>query len=248
AALLAYDYIITFNSEVTLFWMGGHLSGATILFLLNRYVTLAERIVSVSSFPYSVEVCLPTFSMRGSMLDTVSERHVLRRNVTVEVAPRSSLIACYLVLFGVTCYLSGAFASILLLDGVSYSSSPEPDEFTSISYSYLTGTIFFLTLLVLTVLLMSFNLTGVATSDATGLTTLTAVFGERLTAILTSRFLIDLKNAQRKLAGSSRSVSLGEIAFKPQTSRNTSRFIGSLGAQLSLHEGDDREDEVEDAT
>ncbi|TBU55130.1 hypothetical protein BD310DRAFT_826441, partial [Dichomitus squalens] len=74
AALLAYDYIITFNSEVTLFWMGGHLSGATILFLLNRYVTLAERIVSVSSFPYSVEVCLPTVS--SSFVATVVLRAV----------------------------------------------------------------------------------------------------------------------------------------------------------------------------
>lgn len=69
-----------------------------------------------------------------------------------------------------------------------------------------------------------------------------------LTSILTSRFLIDLQKAQRKLAASSRSVSLGEIEFQPQTSRNTSRFIGSLGAQLSFHEDDDVENEVEDAS
>ncbi|TBU40205.1 hypothetical protein BD309DRAFT_967935, partial [Dichomitus squalens] len=43
------------QSEVTLFWTGGRLSGATILFLLDRYITLAVQILYASPFPSSVE-------------------------------------------------------------------------------------------------------------------------------------------------------------------------------------------------
>ncbi|TBU28235.1 hypothetical protein BD311DRAFT_663633, partial [Dichomitus squalens] len=60
SVLLAYDYILTFNSEVTLFWMGSRPSGATILFLLNRYNALVSQFLGVTPFPSSVEVCLST--------------------------------------------------------------------------------------------------------------------------------------------------------------------------------------------
>ncbi|TBU29458.1 hypothetical protein BD311DRAFT_661376 [Dichomitus squalens] len=63
-----------------------------------------------------------------------------------------------------------------------------------------------------------------------------------LTSILTSRFLISLQKFQRKTMGSSTDVSLGEVVFQPQTS---SRFIGSLGAQLSVYEDDDGENDSE---
>ncbi|EJF56580.1 hypothetical protein DICSQDRAFT_174805 [Dichomitus squalens LYAD-421 SS1] len=98
---------------------------------------------------------------------------------------------------------------------------------------------------------MTFTLTGVASNVNPGaaVTSVIALLEEPLTSILTSRFLINLQKAQRKLAGSSQSVSLGEVAFQPQTSRNTSRFIGSLGAQLSHHEHvDEEENEIEVAS
>ncbi|TBU62399.1 hypothetical protein BD310DRAFT_48516 [Dichomitus squalens] len=92
---------------------------------------------------------------------------------------------------------------------------------------------------------MVFTVTGVAEDY---LTSVIALLEEPLTAILTSRFFIDLQRAQRRLAGSSRSISLGEVVFQPQTSRNMSRFIGSLGAQLSFHEDGGEKNEVEDAS
>ncbi|EJF59779.1 hypothetical protein DICSQDRAFT_171742 [Dichomitus squalens LYAD-421 SS1] len=90
-------------------------------------------------------------------------------------------------------------------------------------------------------------MTGRANDGATP-TGVILLLEEPLTSILTSRFLIDLQNAQRKLAGSSRSVSLGEVAFQPQISGNTSHFIGSLGAQLSFHQVDEGYNEAEDAS
>ncbi|TBU62401.1 hypothetical protein BD310DRAFT_810603, partial [Dichomitus squalens] len=230
-ALLFYDYILTFNSEVALFWMGGRLSGATVLFLLSRYITLTTKIMEGLPVSSSVE----TYVLVSQYYDEL--RHVLRRDITVEVVTRSCLIASDLAVLCVTWFRTyqtaklslrslgkKTFASILLLD----------------------GTIYFLALLILSVLHMAFTLNGVAKADATLLTSVIVILEETLTAILTSRFLMDLQKAQRKLAGSSRSVSLGEVIFQPQTSRNTSRFIGSLGAQLSIHEDGGEENEVED--
>ncbi|TBU28233.1 hypothetical protein BD311DRAFT_807062 [Dichomitus squalens] len=178
-AFLAFDYILTFDDEVMLFWRGHQRSGATVLFLLNRYITLASQIVNTVPIPSSVKTAKLSLRSLGKK----------------------------------------TFAGILLLD----------------------GTIYFLALLILSVLQMTFTLTGVAENGTNSITSAIVLFEEPLTAILTSRFLIDLQKAQRKLAGSSQSISLGEVAFRPQTSTNMSRFVGSLGAQLSFHEDDEQD-------
>ncbi|TBU39383.1 hypothetical protein BD309DRAFT_872407 [Dichomitus squalens] len=179
-AFLAFDYILTFDDEVMLFWRGHQRSGATVLFLLNRYITLASQIVNTVPIPSSVKTAKLSLRSLGKK----------------------------------------TFAGILLLDG-AYSNLPA--------------------LLILSVLQMTFTLTGVAENGTNSITSAIVFFEEPLTAILTSRFLIDLQKAQRKLAGSSQSISLGEVAFQPQTLSNTGRFIGSLGAQLSFHEDDEHD-------
>ena len=58
-ALVAYDSLLTFGSEVTFFWKPRQLNGAAILFLLNRYLTLAVQILDFSPSPSSFQVrCL----------------------------------------------------------------------------------------------------------------------------------------------------------------------------------------------
>ncbi len=44
AAFVVYEYIITFDREVSLFWRR-RFTGATLLFLLNRYITLLTQIM-----------------------------------------------------------------------------------------------------------------------------------------------------------------------------------------------------------
>ncbi|TBU29444.1 hypothetical protein BD311DRAFT_720632 [Dichomitus squalens] len=311
-ALFIYDFILTLDSELMLFWTVGHVSGATILFLLNRYITLASQIIDNNTIPSSVEsafavdvaacvlealqylpwaafsalrtyaLCpdpyrrlisasvfalssVPIFTIMWTNLhglsfvndpvlgiipiNPISVGTVLR----VDVVTRSSVIASNLVVLCVTWLRTyetaklslrrlgkRSFASILLLD----------------------GTMYFLPLLVLSTLQMTFTLIGVSGAGVSWCladnlqvddnahfpTSVIVYLEEPLTSILTSRFLIDLQKAQRKLAGSSRSVSLGEIAFQPQSSGNTSRFIGSLGAQISFHEVDEGENEAEVAS
>ncbi|PIL26520.1 hypothetical protein GSI_12278 [Ganoderma sinense ZZ0214-1] len=48
-ALYIYDYTITFPREVELFW-GRRFTGASLLFLLNRYLSLAHVIIEVCNF------------------------------------------------------------------------------------------------------------------------------------------------------------------------------------------------------
>ncbi|TBU28241.1 hypothetical protein BD311DRAFT_663740, partial [Dichomitus squalens] len=275
-ALLAYDYTLTFGNEVTLFWTGGHRSGATVLFILNRYITLAAQSMNLVPIPSSVEVCHPTafsgyvaasvlgalqylpwaaFSaLRSYALSPDSYRWIVSAsvfalasvpivinmwanlhglslvsdpvlgitfstpisastNLKLEVVTRSSLIASDLVVLCVTWYRTYETARLSLRER-----GRERETFASIILLDGAKLILNRTLLILSVLQMT------------------------LTSILTSRFLINLQKAQRRLEDSSSgSVSLGEVAFQQQMSRNTSRFIGSLGGQLSFH-GDDREE------
>ncbi|TBU54395.1 hypothetical protein BD310DRAFT_828110, partial [Dichomitus squalens] len=237
-ALFAYDFILTFGSEVTLFWKGGHLSGATILFLLNRYITLVSQVFSNTPVPSA-------FS--GDVAATVLE--------SMQYLPWAAFSALRTYALCPHPYRWPISASVFALSSVPivteiwgnlYGLTVVNDPVLAITFiNPISASTIMKALLVLSILQMTFTLTGVAaTADTNDITSIIALLEEPLTSILTSRFLIDLQKAQRKLAGSSRSVSLGEIAFQPQTSGNTSHFIGSLGAQLSFH-GIDEENEVE---
>ena len=58
-ALVIYDCLLTVGSEVAFFWNLRRLNGAMILFLLNRYLTLAVQILRCIPSPLSFEVrCL----------------------------------------------------------------------------------------------------------------------------------------------------------------------------------------------
>lgn len=64
-ALCCYDYIITFDAEVRCIWRR-KISGASVLFVLNRYATLVASLASIVQF-------LPWETMNHNMnLDTVS--------------------------------------------------------------------------------------------------------------------------------------------------------------------------------
>ena len=49
SVILFYDYLITFGDEVQLFWRRKW-TGATVLFILNRYIVLLVHIISLCSF------------------------------------------------------------------------------------------------------------------------------------------------------------------------------------------------------
>ena len=68
-----------------------------------------------------------------------------------------------------------------------------------------------------------------------------------MTTILTVRFLINLQEVKRRLAGSTRSLS-GELEFRHGTSRNSDGFLDSFGGEISFdgdNVGDNEEEAVE---
>ena len=57
-ALLAYEYVITFDSEVRLFWVQ-KITMASVLFMVNRYIALCAGMMSL---PYEVTSQVSTVS------------------------------------------------------------------------------------------------------------------------------------------------------------------------------------------
>ena len=69
-ALVVFEYIITFGTEVQLFW-GRRVTGASILFFINRYMRLAYALLCVTTYlPISatalVSPCMHDLSDRRS--------------------------------------------------------------------------------------------------------------------------------------------------------------------------------------
>ncbi|TBU28244.1 hypothetical protein BD309DRAFT_875422 [Dichomitus squalens] len=279
-ALLFYDYILTFNSEVTLFWMGGRLSGATILFLLNRYITLATQMLDAVPIPSSVEVCLSTSSIAFSQYVAYNVLRVLQYFPWAAFSALRSYAMCpdhYRWPVSTIIFALSSVPIVVNMWGNLYKLSLVNDPTLGIittqpiSASTLLKHVLKRNLIVevatrssliasdLLVLCVTWyrtyetvklSLYSRSKQTFAGILLLDGAYDavSSLTAILTSRFLIDLQRTQRKLAGSSRSISLGEVVSQPQTSRNMNRFIGPLGAQLSFHEDDGEENEVEDTS
>ncbi|EJF58374.1 hypothetical protein BD309DRAFT_1016616 [Dichomitus squalens] len=236
-ALLAYDFVLTFPSEVTLFWKGGHLSGATLLCLLNRYITLASQVINNVSLPSAFSVYIAAAVLQALQYLPWAAFSALRAYALCPDPYRWVISAGIFALSSVP-IVTDLWVN---LHGLSVVNDPVLGiiAITPVSASTITKA-----LLVLSILQMTFTLTGIG-NKVDSPTSVIALLEEPLTSILISRFLIDLQKAQCKLAGSSRSVSLGEVAFQSQTSGSTGCFVGSLGAQLSCHEVDEEEDEME---
>ncbi|EJF59670.1 hypothetical protein DICSQDRAFT_171847 [Dichomitus squalens LYAD-421 SS1] len=100
------------------------------------------------------------------------------------------------------------------------------------------GTIYFATLLILNILHIAFTVGSVAPAAFTA-TSVIPDFEEPLTAILTSRFLINLQEVKQKLSGSSRSMSTSDLAFRSDAPGGVPG--STFGAQL-VFPGDDAEE------
>ena len=62
--LVTYDYFLTFDSEVSYFWGPRLVNGASILLLLNRYLTLVVQILEWFPSYASLKVsCLMGWSL-----------------------------------------------------------------------------------------------------------------------------------------------------------------------------------------
>ncbi|TBU41745.1 hypothetical protein BD309DRAFT_964588 [Dichomitus squalens] len=101
-------------------------------------------------------------------------------------------------------------------------------------------------LLILNVLYVAFTLTSVANGPWGGVS-LVLAFGEQLTSVLTSRFLINLQKVKRRLANSPRSMSRASDSLTQSGGGvgSIGGFIGPWGASISFHDDDVEENGIE---
>ncbi|TBU26291.1 hypothetical protein BD311DRAFT_740685 [Dichomitus squalens] len=171
----------------------------------------------IYTIPISASTCLKWKTWVHVSQTYVQQRHILRRDTPVEVLTRSSLIASDSVVLCVTWFRTFETAKLSLR-------SLGKKTFASILL--LNGTIYF------------FNVSQRSHQEVTEscmLRVLHMVFtitgvAEDATSLLTSVIAV-----------------VEEPMTAILTSKNTSRFIGSLGAQLPIHEDVDGEDEFENA-
>ncbi|TBU44167.1 hypothetical protein BD309DRAFT_862854 [Dichomitus squalens] len=61
-ALFVYDYLMTFDSEVALFWLPRRITGSSVIFFLNRYLTLTVQILLWRPNPSSYQVAVAAYT------------------------------------------------------------------------------------------------------------------------------------------------------------------------------------------
>ncbi|KAI0722602.1 hypothetical protein C8Q76DRAFT_691336 [Earliella scabrosa] len=227
-ALLAYEYLITFDREVSLFWVQ-KITMASVLFMVNRYIALCAGMIGlpieVTSQPHSGHLsCREAFNYIDAVFEisqyipwaeTTLRRAVLSQSsrwifYTMAIVSRSTLVSADLLVLAITWKATfkasrddirafgqrTSLSAILFRDGGMVKPLPKDSEFRRFEV-YITQ---------LGRILTSRNIM------------------DSLTAILMSRFLIDLQEANNAILHQGSITSMGTSAFN--------RFIGSLGTPL----------------
>ncbi|KAH9889050.1 hypothetical protein C8Q73DRAFT_668207 [Cubamyces lactineus] len=273
-AFLSYEYLITFDREVSLFWRR-KLTGASVLFSTNRYLPLLVNILNLTIsarmsdtscndyvkalqtieilqyMPWAAFSALRTFALsRGSwvlamlvfLLSAVpigvnfsQYRWLVVYNDPMLGCGKSSTVtletAKRLTIASRTCLMA---ADIIVLI-VTWMSTLTTMRLTDIalkgkpSFARMLvrdGTIYFSVLLVLNTLHLTFTMLSI-TSDALSPVSYFTTFTEPITAVLVSRFLLNLQevnqyNHRSAPASLTQSITL-DFA---------SRVVGSLGSSL----------------
>ncbi|PIL30385.1 hypothetical protein GSI_07570 [Ganoderma sinense ZZ0214-1] len=212
--IVLYEYVVTFHMEVDLFW-GKEITGASIVFFLNRYLVLAYYLVQ-----------LPTwFSLSGSLcpvpqcFDIVSRGSLIAADLIVAVV---TFVTTYKSAIMTRKVLKGrrnrSFAYLLLRDGMMY----------------------FIVLLVMNVIHLSFSLASVLVANFDdGNASDISKFNESLTAILIWRFMLNLQWARQQTEEvSSQSQNTSSLNFD-RVVGSIGESLGSKIARGHLDIGDE---------
>ncbi|KAI0707183.1 hypothetical protein C8Q76DRAFT_860361 [Earliella scabrosa] len=207
ATLIAYETAITFDREVKAIWKQ-KITAASVIFLLNRYVPL---VVNLLYSPYPQH---PSNTQKVGLLSIIGiiSKHVTVSRVTI--ISRSCLIISDLLVIGIT--WKATLSSSRTLNGMVHTTSIS-------SILFRDGMMYFSVLFILNVIHLTFSLISVST-ELYG-TSSVFVLIEPITAVLISRFILDLQEANN---GSSRH---GESA-SAVTTVMFERVVGSLASSL----------------
>ncbi|KAI0746884.1 hypothetical protein C8Q80DRAFT_1271711 [Daedaleopsis nitida] len=256
-AFLVYEYLITFDQEVRLFWRRD-VSGACILFFLNRYLSLSVQLLDLVLFVTPMSITSHTSLINRDLFSGLRAYALcLNKPVSLLVsvlslAPVGVNVAKYgyglggsddnpllVVVISRTCLLAADIILVIItwktiprrLLGPS-TESGAPSLTTIILRN---GMIYFIVILTMNVLHLAFSITSVLSSGSFSQIT---IFTEPVTAILVSRFLLDLQQSNRDTV----KLTLDDLSPADSTGTrsvadtlNFASVVSSVGGTISIH-------------
>ncbi|KAI0365831.1 hypothetical protein BV20DRAFT_706254 [Pilatotrama ljubarskyi] len=214
--LLFYEILVSLDAEIWLMWRNPK-SLASILFLMNRYIILLDFVLSLA---------------------TISPMSDLFAAVRVYALSRSKLLYGTTLVLGLAPFVEG----LSVTPHFPPANYPPPANCTwtgsynvqmSVAYNHVNllrttdglerpslyrvclqnGSVYFCVLLSLTIVDITFRLLQITLADLFGQGNYVAELIDPLSAILTSRFLLDLRAANEKLTAGGSSVTAGSLHF-----------------------------------
>ncbi|KAI0659907.1 hypothetical protein C8Q70DRAFT_1053716 [Cubamyces menziesii] len=237
-ALLTYDYLLTFSGEIQFVW-SRKFSGATVVFVLNRYVTLFSKIVlPISTFwwPNQTDQRLVAHGEK-SLINTFNLSHLRFHGLSTVVEKEATLTqrsgGDVISIVTHTCAIGADLLVIVLTWIKTYQMKKEASVLGSgAAFSSLIlrdGTLYFGTMLVL-------NVVHLIVLQSTDTLDPLPIFVDVFTSILISRFMINLRQVAGRGSDDLSSASRFQGTSRFSSVRFAADIVGDLGAPLE-HRG-----------
>ncbi|KAI0704488.1 hypothetical protein C8T65DRAFT_696536 [Cerioporus squamosus] len=213
------------NREVNLFWFGAP-TGASILFLSNRYLSLAINVLGMTEFGHMSDETRFSFDLTGVNDPKwgcfAEDSTPLSLQTRFIIVSRGALILSDALVIGLTWWALPRYT-------MSFATLRKTGA-TLTTVILRDGTLYFGVLLIMNVLHLAFTLTTIFGFEDNGASNVTA-FTEVVTAVLVSRFLLNLQEASKASArGMDSTHQLSTIA--EARTINFARFMGSMGESI----------------
>ncbi|TFK85283.1 hypothetical protein K466DRAFT_495031, partial [Polyporus arcularius HHB13444] len=229
--LLLYEYLITFDREVACFWTAKP-TVAALLFFANKWMAILVNFFAIVGFaPFRSEQVRYDYDISGENIppfgcvdeDNTTAEHLLIQAIrTVIIISRVPLVVADILLIYVTWV---KLSSREALRGIRQSRRP---SLSDVLFCDGMPVFYDFVLFILNALHLILSLTSLEIDDD-GASYVTNFTGP-LTAILVSRFLLDLQEANR---AELRVDSDSDLLHSSRNPYDTSTFISSLGAFIN---------------
>ncbi|KAI0704474.1 hypothetical protein C8T65DRAFT_741038 [Cerioporus squamosus] len=265
-ALIVFEYALTFRQEVDMFW-NRKLTGATALFLLNRYLIIIFLILGVAPSGQSQTPRVVSYLVGAAPTPSPSCAELVKFATMFEylvylpwavfAAMRAYALAARRWPIGVLVLILGLvpFAVNVAVFGLGVTGIVDPIFGCEGATTNLTPELAKSILFILNTLHLIFTLISIELSP-TGPASFITIFTNPLTCILVSRFLLDLQGATRKSLhlGTQAGLQTETADARTKSTIVFERVVGSIASTLEPRSNDsddtvleeDRTDAVND--
>ncbi|KAI0696371.1 hypothetical protein C8T65DRAFT_743581 [Cerioporus squamosus] len=209
SVLFIYDAFITFDREIACFWTAKRRLGASLLFFMNKYISMVYFVTALAQLA----------------------RFPSDKNCTVVLVSRIPLITADILLIYITWTKLNGWNTLRGLD------IRQSKRISLMDVLFRGGIIYFAVLFVLNVLHLVLTATAIAASGNEGDTSVVSIFTSPITAIIISRFLLELHEADQT------AIKLDPDNALHMSRDSTPSFVSSLGGfvnpALSTRSNDD---------